>query len=189
MVMTASVQKRSNLADLKKRIHEVAKINVLVGIPQEKDSREEGGSIGNAELLYIHTHGIRKRAMREEMKSDMDEGKKYSEAYSLYVQSHGSPLWHSPPRPVLEPAIEANKESMAEVLKAAVLSYIHSGSEFGFRRAGMLGASAAKNWFQDPRNGWEPNSPKTIARKGSSLPLVDTGALRQAITYVIRKGD
>lgn len=31
-----------------------------------------------------------------------------------------------------------------------------------------------------------PNAPKTIARKGSSKPLIDTGQLRQSITYVVR---
>jgi len=31
-----------------------------------------------------------------------------------------------------------------------------------------------------------PNSPQTIARKGSSNPLVDTGAMRAAIRYEVR---
>ena len=30
-----------------------------------------------------------------------------------------------------------------------------------------------------------PNAPSTIKSKGSSTPLVDTGAYRQSITYVI----
>jgi hypothetical protein len=38
-----------------------------------------------------------------------------------------------------------------------------------------------------------PNSPETIARKGSSKPLIDTGQLRQSITYALvldgKKGD
>lgn len=32
-----------------------------------------------------------------------------------------------------------------------------------------------------------PNAPSTIARKGSSTPLIDTGRLRQAIAVVIRR--
>lgn len=32
-----------------------------------------------------------------------------------------------------------------------------------------------------------PNSPVTIALKGSSNPLVDTGAMRQAVTYELEK--
>ena len=34
---------------------------------------------------------------------------------------------------------------------------------------------------------WTPNSPVTIARKGSSRPLIDTGELRASITYRTEK--
>lgn len=32
-----------------------------------------------------------------------------------------------------------------------------------------------------------PNSPKTIARKGSANPLIDTGHMVQSVTYVVRE--
>ena len=32
---------------------------------------------------------------------------------------------------------------------------------------------------------WEPNAKSTIRRKGSSRPLIDTGAMRQAVTWVV----
>lgn len=32
-----------------------------------------------------------------------------------------------------------------------------------------------------------PNSPVTIALKGSSNPLIDTGAMRQAVTWVVER--
>lgn len=181
--------KVNRLDAMKKRLKEVAGIKVLVGIPEEKSSRSENSeSINNAELLYIHSHGVRRKAMREEMKSDMNEGKKYSEAYALYIQSHGSPLWASPPRPVIEPAIEAHRDEVADALKSAIQQYISTGSDSGYRRAGMYGSSISKDWFEDSRNGWAPNSASTIEKKGSALPLIDTGAMRQAITYVIKKG-
>ena len=34
---------------------------------------------------------------------------------------------------------------------------------------------------------WTPNSPSTIAKKGSSRPLIDTGELRASITYKVEK--
>lgn len=34
-----------------------------------------------------------------------------------------------------------------------------------------------------------PNSPKTIAAKGSSNPLIDTGQMRQSIDYVVNSTD
>jgi hypothetical protein len=37
-------------------------------------------------------------------------------------------------------------------------------------------------------NGIEPpNAPSTIARKGSSTPLIDTGQLRSAVTYILEQ--
>lgn len=33
--------------------------------------------------------------------------------------------------------------------------------------------------------GWTPNAPSTIRRKGSSRPLIDTGKMRQSITWVV----
>jgi hypothetical protein len=32
---------------------------------------------------------------------------------------------------------------------------------------------------------WVPNAPRTIARKKSSRPLIDTGAMRQAVTWIV----
>ena len=41
--------------------------------------------------------------------------------------------------------------------------------------------------FENPKNNWPPNSPRTIAKKGSDVPLIDTGELRKSITHVIRR--
>lgn len=34
--------------------------------------------------------------------------------------------------------------------------------------------------------GFEPNSPVTVARKGSDTPLIDTGHMRQSVNYVVK---
>lgn len=34
---------------------------------------------------------------------------------------------------------------------------------------------------------FEPNAPSTIKKKGSEQPLIDTGTMRQSVTYVVRK--
>lgn len=176
-------------AGLVKRLQGLQKRQIQVGIPQKTSSRKSEG-INNAELLYIHTHGIRRKAMREEMQEGMDRGLKYSEAFSLYIQSHGSPLWHSPPRPVLEPAIKANKEKIAmqfsKIVKAAA-----DGNADAMERAitstGMTAQNACRAWFKDPRNEWPRNDPKTVKLKGSDKPLVDSGELRDSIVYVVRE--
>lgn len=172
-----------------KRLSGLRKRHIYVGIPQDSSSRKDG-EINNAELLYIHTHGIRRLSMIKEMDAYMAEGKKYSAAYTLYIKSHGSPLWHAPPRPVIEPAIEAGKDRIGAEFKKIYQAAVEGKAdnmERAIDRTGLLAQNLARAWFTDPRNQWPPNSPETIRRKGSENPLIDTGSLRKAITYVVKE--
>lgn len=192
MTGTVSVQESGTSADLLQELKKLARTEVLVGIPAEDASRPNmaGNDINNAELLYIHTHGVRKREMKAEMDESMAQGVTYSKAHALYVKSHGSPMLAIPPRPVLEPAIEANKDVIGKHIAAAstaVLEHNPQQGEAELNKAGMLAVSAARGWFENPANAWPPNSPKTIAKKGSDAPLIDTGEMRKSITYVLRK--
>lgn len=134
--------------------------DALVGIPESNTGRKEG-DIGNAALLFIF--------------------------------SNGSPLRGQPGRPVIEPAIEepATAERIARALAAASTAAL-DGNEAGMMdaldRAGTIGESAAKRWFTDSRNGWEPNAPSTIRAKGSETPGISTGQMRRAITHVVEAG-
>lgn len=175
--------------ELLKALDELKNNEVLVGIPADKSSRKKE-IIRNSELLYIHTHGIRRKVMRQEMQAEMDSGSPYSEAYQLYIQEHGSPLWASPPRPVLEPAIEHRKDWIAEQLAKAAQAALDGdvkGVQDGLHKAGQVAENAARDWFTNPSNGWPPNSPETVGLKGSDKPLIDTGELRKSITHVLRR--
>lgn len=134
------------------------KSDVLVGIPQDRNNRP-GEPIGNAALLYIHTNG--------------------------------SPIRNIPARPVIEPALaeEQTRKAINVELNAAVKAMISNEPEKAFNfleRAGTIGANAAKAWFFNPSNNWQPLKPATIKHKGSSQPLIDTGSMRKAITHVVR---
>ena len=51
-----------------------------------------------------------------------------------------------------------------------------------------LGAKAAADVKNTIRQGIPPpNSPETIRRKGSSRPLIDTGQLINAITWIVER--
>jgi hypothetical protein len=107
----------------------------------------------------------------------------------LFIFSKGSPLHKQPPRPWLEPSIEANKAIIVPHLEAAskaILDQKPQDAERELKRAGTVAANAAKRWPTDGRNGWAPNAPSTIARKGSSRPGIDIGSVRRALTYVLR---
>ena len=135
--------------------------------------------------------------MREEMRPALNEGKPYSKAYEMYIKSHGSPLWHIPPRPVIEPAINNNKKEIAERLITAygkAMENIYTGDSMQtamqhLEAVGMYAQNIVRAWFTNPNNGWAANSPLTIAKKGSSNPLIDTGEMRKSITYVVKSDE
>ena len=171
-----------------KAMVDLTKLKVYVGIPESAAARK-GGEITNAQLAYLHTHGVRAISARIQMGAMMVNRKiDYDAALKLYLHSHGSMAFQIPPRPVIEPAIEANKEPIClELKKAAISTLDHKKPDAitHLKLAGMTGQNAARAWFTDPRNHWAPNAPSTIARKGSDKPLIDTGDFRKSITYVL----
>ena len=181
-------QSHGGLQGLIRRFESLKKKDVLVGITEDRATRK-GEPINNAELLYIHTHGIRRKSMRTEMDLQINAGMLYSQAYAMYIMAHGSPLWAAPPRPVLEPAIEYHKDALA-VLLARVIKAASKGDKTKTHKAmirlGLKAQNVCRGWFVNPANGWAPNSPLTIKRKGSENPLIDTGSLRKSIIYVVR---
>jgi hypothetical protein len=174
-------------ADIKKSLEDLAKKNVCIGVP---DSTEHPDSkITNAQLMYVHTNGVRDNSMIREMQHDLNT-MPYSAAHELYVHEHGSPLWKVPPRPILEPAMENGKEQIAELMKDAVEIALDGGDiSPALEQVGMQGQNIARDWFTNPSNNWASNSDGTIKRKGSDKPLIDTGELRKSITYVVKDGD
>lgn len=186
-----TIKETDNTAILKKMLEDIAAMEVYVGIPEESEPRA-GEELSNAQLAFLHTHGARALSMRQEMKPELDAGAPYGVAYEMYVQAHGSPLWHIPPRPIIEPAIEAegNKDVIAAELSnaaKAVLDEQPAEARQQLERAGMAAQVIVQNWFRDPRNEWSANAPATIEQKGSDRPLIDTGTLRKSITYVVKK--
>lgn len=136
----------------------IRETDVLVGVPQETSSRE--GSISNAELMYIHTNG--------------------------------SPINRIPPRPTIEPAIQEpeTRAKLQQLLKDGITQALQGNvqaAESAYKKAGMYAVSAVQKKFTD--GSLAPNAPSTIRRKRkhSTMPLIDTGILRQSITFVVRK--
>lgn len=193
---TVKVSATDKIAALQQQLKELARKEVLVGITEDKAARQGDDKINNAELLYVHTHGVRQPAMRKEMKQNIDGGMKYSEAHSLYLRTHGSPLMQVPPRPVIEPAIEDKKEEIARQLGAASKAALDGApalAQAAMEKAGMMGATAAQDWFENPKNNWPPLAEATLRkrekkgnRRDDAVPLVDTNQMRKAITYVVR---
>lgn len=192
------VSERLGNVDLDESLRLIEARDVLVGIPEDQSSRDDSDGITNAELVAIHTNGTPNAENLNTIDNLQGKGLSYekarSKAMDLYLESTGSPGFHIPPRPIIEPALEANSQEISQMMKEALQAYLWTPNdpeqgdvkleELGLRAEGIV-----RGWFTDPQNNWPPNSQNTIAQKGSEQPLIDTGELRKAITYVIEKGD
>ena len=73
---------------------------------------------------------------------------------------------------------------MGTAVKQAIEGNL-SGARASLEKAGLIGQSAVQaNMGGTP----PPNAESTIRQKHSDVTLIDTGSLRQAITYVV-EGD
>ena len=156
---------KDGLPDLVKAIKRLTSREVLVGISQATDAREaapgeKGEPLGNSQIAFI--------------------------------QEFGSPAANIPARPFLVPGIESAKEKISSKLKAvgkAALSGKIDQIEPGFENVGLIAQMAVQKKIVD--GPFEPLKPGTLAarrRRGviRTHPLIDTGVLRQAITYAVR---
>lgn len=106
------------------------------------------------------------------------------------VNEFGSADGNIPARPFLRPAVEGGTHeylSLVEKEMPDIAEGKHPMSRL-LNRLGILAVGhVQKKIVEGP---FTPNAPSTIRAKGSSSPLIDTGALRQSINYVIAdKGD
>lgn len=101
------------------------------------------------------------------------------------VNNFGTADGKIPVRPFLEPAIikgAPQYQRLAEVMIPKVLSGEMTMQTL-LEQMGNLAEGHVKQEITDLDT--PPNAQSTIDRKGSSSPLIDTGALRQSIRYVI----
>lgn len=162
-----------NFNNLVKNLDKISNIDVLIGIPQEKAENNDG--MTNAQLLYIH--------------------------------SKGSPINNLVPRPTVEPTIEQEKEKISICYGNAFNKGL-KGQEMteDLNKLGLYLTNKVKSKFgSDELEPLKESTKKQKARKivkskksktvkdlraefieGSGNPLIDTGQLRNSITYVIR---
>lgn len=157
---------QDNLAAVLAAIQDLVGREVLVGIPSSNATRSEdepGAPINNAQLGYIH--------------------------------EHGAPASNIPARPFLVPGVQAVEERVGDCMQAAARAALRGNQEVvdgQLNRAGLIAQSAARYQLNSGQH--EALAQATIVarrRKGrtGTQPLVDTGQLRNSITYVIREKD
>ncbi len=99
------------------------------------------------------------------------------------IQEWGAPSRNIPPRPFFRHMIAAKRaewpKAIADLLKANGYDALRTLQQTGEVVAGQLRRSIYET--NSP-----PLKPTTIARKGFSKPLIDTGVLIQSINYEVK---
>lgn len=167
-----------------RRIKQLGADSVYVGIPA-------GSKTSRIKDIRARTKKFTSAKSKKKKKhlGKVAAGTTLSNAQALRVFTDGSPLNHQPPRPVIEPAIQAqgNKENIVALIVAANKAELegkHTEAKKLLAKAGRVARDAAKAWFYDSRNNWADNAPSTVSHKGFDQPGIDTQAMRNAITYI-----
>lgn len=91
-----------------------------------------------------------------------------------------------PERPFLRPGLTTNKDELRTINESLFKNVVNERMTVNeaLQIIGMLAAGGVQKFI---RNGsFQPLDPRTIERKGSSEPLIDTGNLIQSITSEVR---
>lgn len=99
------------------------------------------------------------------------------------ANEYGTEDGHIPERSFLRATVDANAAVYGQELDDTVQAHI-DGDRTLTEGLALLGARVegdVKQYMTDLQD--PPNAPATIARKGSSNPLIDTGRLRAAIRH------
>lgn len=114
------------------------------------------------------------------------EDNEITNAQLMFIHSEGSPAHNIPPRPVIEMTLKEEKEKISEKFKKALNVVVKGGDpRTELEKLGIYVVNKIKAKFGS--EDLAPLQPATIKAKGSDRPLIDTGQLRNSITYVVRK--
>lgn len=96
----------------------------------------------------------------------------------------GGPI---PERPFLRNAMRENRDKYRSAMRAAARDILarKATPQAILRKLGIMAQGDVVDSITALMS--PPNSPVTIALKGSSKPLVDTGEMRQAVTYQVEE--
>jgi hypothetical protein len=145
--------------DLKRKIPKIDAAHVKVGVLASKGGNEqvEGAPAGFDLVALAATH------------------------------EYGSSDGHVPERSFLRRTLNLKREVFAAAAAKIARGLLADKLDFrkGLDILGALGATEVKKTITEGEGVPPPNAPSTVARKGSSRPLVDTGRMLNAITWEV----
>lgn len=109
------------------------------------------------------------------------------------IQMFGSLTKNIPPRDFLLMPIEVKKRELLHAMQSNAVKAAFNNGDYKkvYDLLGAAGVAIVIEAFETGGFGqWAPNAPRTIARKKSDRPLIDTSQLRRAQTSdVVKKGE
>lgn len=90
-----------------------------------------------------------------------------------------------PPRPFIQQTMSKHEGEISETFASAVAQVMSGATaedalnQIGKTFKEMIQAEISSGDFV-------PNAPETVAKKGSSTPLIDTGRMRDSVDYMVR---
>ena len=172
--MPIEIRKKPNPA-IFDGIRALTKNEALVGVPAENAGRqpEEGEKrpLNNAEIGYVQEFGAT-------------------------IEGANGQAFSIPPRPHLRPGIEDARDKLAKALEKGVMGALRGdvgAADKALHTSGLIGQNSVRNKITE--GPFVPLAPMTLSKRRArgrtgDKPLIDTGAYRNAQTYVVRpKGD
>ena len=189
------------LKNFKERIEAIKELRIKVGIPKEfkkhdfsevksvkQRSREDRERMARS---LFDADFLRKKSLQEhsaEFLAQMGIKKEEEEIYIANIafkNNFGSFKNKIPARPFGSTLIPRYKDKIEKIFKRELYAFLRGEQDLltAYNRIGITTEGYMKD---NLKNGdWKPNSPITVFLKGSSQPLINTGQMRLAITYVV----
>lgn len=105
----------------------------------------------------------------------------------LALHVYGAPTRGIPQRDPLRPPLINNAHRYTDLMAQGIKNALANGTDpnIVYEKIGIVASNDVKDYFVS--GSFKPLDQKTIDRKGSSKPLIDTGELRSSVTYDVRK--
>jgi hypothetical protein len=150
-----------NTPQLRAALRALADHEVLVGFPEESAQERSDTALTNAALAYI--------------------------------QDHGSPANNIPPRPFLDPGVRSVATKIQAPLRRGAKAALEGHPAMvsaGLNAAGLVAQGGVRSYLT--RGNFPALAPATLRRRRAAgftgtRPLLVTGQLRAAVTYVVRQ--
>ena len=120
-------------------------------------------------------------------KNSIHKDSKINMATLLAIHVLGAPSRGIPQRDPLRPPLIANAQRYTDLMAQGIKNALANGTDpnIVYEKIGIVAVNDVNDYFVN--GSFKPLNQKTIDRKGSSKPLIDTEELRGAITYEVRK--